>query len=82
MAQGKALPPSIDMRLPRPPTLARADGDSFLVYELHLTNFGDRPLRLQKMDVATGTGAARKILIGLGDIPLKLPPGNLLVCFP
>ena len=70
VAQGSALPPSIDMRVPKPPTVARADGQSFLVYELHVTNFGGQPLALQKVEVATGTGAARRSLLALADSPL------------
>ena len=69
-AQGTALPPSLDLRVPKPPTVARADGKSFLVYELHVTNFGGQPVTLQRVEVATGSGSARRSLVAVTDSPL------------
>jgi hypothetical protein len=69
-AQGTALPPSVDLRVPKPPTVARADGKSFLVYELHVTNFGGQPVTLQRVEVATGSGPARRSLVAVTDSPL------------
>jgi Peptidase family M23 len=69
-AQSNALPPSVDLRVPKPPTVARADGKSFLVYELHLTNFGAQPVTLQRVEVAAGSGSSLRTLIAVTDSPL------------
>ncbi len=70
LAQGTVLPPSLDLRVTKPPTIARAAGQSFLVYELHVTNFGVPPVTLQRVEVANGSGAARRSLIAIADSPL------------
>jgi hypothetical protein len=36
------------------PSLANAGGQKFIVYELHLTNFYQAPLTLQKVEVMSG----------------------------
>jgi len=49
-----AAPPlheSFDLQLPVPPTPVRIDGQQRLVYELHLTNFAQEPLTLQRVEV-------------------------------
>jgi hypothetical protein len=44
----------VEIRVPQPPTPARALGRVHLAYELHLTNFGAEPLRLLSVDVLSG----------------------------
>ena len=52
-AQGAALPPFVELRVPKPPTVATGDGVSFLAYEMHVTNFTSRPMTLQRVEVGT-----------------------------
>jgi murein DD-endopeptidase len=63
------LPPFLELRVPKPPTVATADGSSFLVYELHITNFTLQPLTLQRIEVATAT-APRRVLMTVADSAL------------
>src|SRR5438477_7408316 len=63
------LPPPIELRVPKPPTVATADAGSFLVYELHVTNFGGQPLTLKRVEVVTAD-AAKRTLLTLGDSAL------------
>ena len=63
------LPPPIELRVPKPPTVATADAGSFLVYELHVTNFGGQPLTLKRVEVLTAD-AAKRTLLTLGDSAL------------
>ncbi|MET4683329.1 M23 family metallopeptidase [Brevundimonas faecalis] len=41
----------LEMRVPVPPTAVPSDGREYLVYELHLRNFGHRPMSLGRMEV-------------------------------
>jgi hypothetical protein len=50
-AQRAALPPGVEVRIPKPPTLGRGDGKQFLVYELHVTNLQGDTLVLKRIDV-------------------------------
>ena len=63
------LPPFLELRVPKAPTVATADGASFLVYELHITNFTLQPLTLQRIEVATAT-APRRVLMTVADTAL------------
>jgi murein DD-endopeptidase MepM/ murein hydrolase activator NlpD len=42
---------SFDMTVPAPPSPITIDGQDWLIYELHLTNFSREPLRILKVDV-------------------------------
>ena len=62
------LPPAIELRVPKPPTVATGDGISFLAYELHLTNFAAANLMLRRIDVLrAGDG---QVLLTLEDSAL------------
>jgi murein DD-endopeptidase len=65
-AQGAQLPPSLELRVPKPPTLGRGNGASFLTYELHLTNLGVQPLTLKSVEVWPADGS-RAALLSLSD---------------
>jgi len=65
-AQGAILPPPLELRVPKPPTLAAAEGGSFLAYELHLTNFSAQALTLKRVEVLT-TDATPQVLLSLSD---------------
>src|SRR3954452_17132351 len=61
-----SLPPFLEMRVPKPPTVATAESGSFLVYELHVTNFMPQPVTMKKLDVMAAT-ADHRVLLSLGD---------------
>ena len=44
---------SFDVQLPFAPTLVEIGRQRQLVYELHLTNFASRPIRLERLDILT-----------------------------
>ena len=53
-----ATPPlreSFDLQVPVPPAAVRIDGQQRLLYELHLTNFAQEPLTLQRVEVLDAT---------------------------
>jgi murein DD-endopeptidase MepM/ murein hydrolase activator NlpD len=52
----KSLDAPIDVRVPEPPTVFRADGKSHLAYELHLTNFSSQDCALTRVEVLRGDG--------------------------
>jgi hypothetical protein len=56
------LPPFVEMRVPKPPTVGFGNGASFLVHELHVTNFQPAALTLTKVEVITGDGEGRVLL--------------------
>ena len=71
-AQGARLPPAVEVRVPKAPTVATGDGASFLVYELHVTNLAAAPLtltRLEVLDATDGAGSGR-VLLALSDSAL------------
>jgi murein DD-endopeptidase MepM/ murein hydrolase activator NlpD len=68
-AQGPSLPPFLELRVPKSPTVATAEGGSFLAYELHVTNFMAQQITLKKVDVVTA-GGDRRVLLSLGDSAL------------
>ncbi|MGE5100563.1 MAG: hypothetical protein ACM3SX_11305, partial [Deltaproteobacteria bacterium] len=41
----------VEVTTPKPPTPVMADGKKLLGYELHVTNFGARPLALKSIEV-------------------------------
>lgn len=51
-AQGAQLPPPIELRVPKPPTVGGGENGSFIAYELHVTNFGMQPLTLRNVEVS------------------------------
>ena len=69
MAQGASLPPPLELRVPKPPTVATAENGSFLTYELHVTSFGAQPVSLKRIDVVTATND-RRVLMSTSDSAL------------
>jgi hypothetical protein len=63
------LPPFVEMRVTKAPTVASANGASFLVHELHVTNFQATPLTLTRVEVLSGDGDGR-VLFALEDSTL------------
>ena len=48
------LPPSLELRVPKAPTLGSAETGSFIAYEIHVTNFSTQPMTLKGVDVLSG----------------------------
>jgi murein DD-endopeptidase len=57
-AQAALLPPSLEIRTPKAPTVASGGGSRYLVYELHITNLGADTLTLKRIDVLADAGAS------------------------
>ena len=60
----------VEVVVPKAPTPVTAGGSPVLVYELHVTNFGSRPLVLRSLEVFSGTSAADRPLAMLRDSAL------------
>ena len=76
-AQTVSLPPFFELRVPKPPTVAAANGSSFLVHELHITNFADTAL-LTRVEVLDASSPQR-VLFTAEDtalLPLVSRPGT------
>ncbi len=69
LAQGPQLPPFLELRVPKPPTVATGETGSFLAYELHVTSFVGQPVTLKKLDVLSASGDKR-VLLSLTDSAL------------
>jgi murein DD-endopeptidase len=63
------LPPSVELRVPKPPTVGAAEDGSFIAYEVHVTNLGMTPLTLTRVEVTSGD-AARRPIYSLSDSTL------------
>jgi hypothetical protein len=63
------FPPFVEIRAAKPPTVASGNGASFLVHELHVTNFQPVPLTLTRVEVLSGD-ADRRVLLALEDSAL------------
>jgi peptidase M23-like protein len=51
----------VEVTTPKPPTPVMADGKNMLGYELHVTNFGSRPLALKSVEVFSSLTATQPI---------------------
>jgi hypothetical protein len=54
------FPLQLEMRVPFDPTAFASEGCNYLMYELHLTNFGAAPLNLSRIEVLDADAAAAK----------------------
>jgi murein DD-endopeptidase MepM/ murein hydrolase activator NlpD len=61
-----SFPPFLELRVPKPPTVATAEHGSFLAYELYVTNFAAQPMTLRRIEVATASGE-RRLLLAISD---------------
>jgi hypothetical protein len=89
-AKSTAWPVPLEMRVPFDPTAFPSGRHVYLMYELHLTNFGTTPLSLSRIEVCDAVGTAQPIvafeaqqledmLQPLGGKPLSNPKGKLLI---
>jgi hypothetical protein len=62
------------MRVPKPPTVAPANGGAALAYELHLTNWFPQPFNVQRVEVLNGTDG--RVLLALADSTLARSLGR------
>lgn len=60
------LPPFLELRVPKPPTIAVAEGKAFLAYEMHVTNFAGATTTLKRVEVLSGG----KVIFTLADSAL------------
>src|SRR4051812_17768197 len=58
-AAAQNIPPSVEIRVPKAPTVAVGDSGAFLTYELHVTNLTPNVLTLRKVEVLAGPASAR-----------------------
>lgn len=63
-------PPQVTFEVPNPPIVARVDGSSVLVYELHITSYDAAPQTLKEVTVFTATG--EKLATYSGDTLKKM----------
>lgn len=63
------LGPFVEVRVPKAPTVGSGNGASFLVHELHVTNFQPALLTLAKVEVVSGDADGR-VLLTLADSAL------------
>ena len=62
------LPPFLELRIPKPPTVATGGGGSFLTYEMHVTNFAAALQTIKRVEVfSVGANGARTVLATLSD---------------
>ncbi|HEY4133295.1 MAG TPA: M23 family metallopeptidase [Gemmatimonadaceae bacterium] len=65
------IPPSIEFRVPKPPTVMVSDSGAFIVYELHVTNLTSTPMTLRRVEVmAADKGIAGRTVADLSDSTL------------
>lgn len=65
-AASAQLPPAVEVRVPKPPTVGVGETGSFIAYELHVTNFGTTALTLTRVDVES-SDATRRPILALSD---------------
>lgn len=68
-AQRAQLPPPLELRVPKAPTVGTGEHGSFIAYELHVTNFGMQALTLKSVEVLT-EDAEHTVLFTLADSAL------------
>ncbi|MDB4876729.1 MAG: peptidase [Gemmatimonadetes bacterium] len=60
-AASAQIPPNVEFRVPKPPTVAVSDSGAFLSYELHVTNLTATPLTLKRVEVFDAAKGGRVI---------------------
>lgn len=69
LGQGASLPPALELRVPKAPTVGYGVDGAFLAYELHVTNFGAQPVTLRAVEVLA-SDPDRRVLFTLSDSTL------------
>jgi Peptidase family M23 len=84
------FPLQLEIRVPFEPTAFPSEGRNYLMYELHLTNFGTAPLNLGRIEVLDADAAAAQpiatfeheletMLLPVGGSTVAGPKGNLTI---
>ena len=60
-----SFPPFLEMRVPKPPTVANGENAQVLAYEVHVTNFTPQPITLKKLEVLTSPD--KRVVFTLDD---------------
>ena len=60
-----SFPPFLEMRIPKPPTVAASEKGPFLAYEVHVTNFTPQPVTLKKLEVMASPD--QRVVLTLSD---------------
>ena len=60
-----SFPPFLEMRIPKPPTVAASEKGPFLAYEVHVTNFTPQPVTLKKLEVMSSPD--QRVVLTLSD---------------
>ncbi len=60
-----SFPPFLEMRTPKPPTVAASEKGPFLAYEVHVTNFTPQPVTLKKLEVMSSPD--QRVVLTLSD---------------
>ena len=68
-ASAQSIPPSVEFRVPKPPTVAVGDSGAFLAYELHVTNLTPATLALRRVEVRAVDDTGR-VLFAVADSAL------------
>jgi murein DD-endopeptidase len=55
------IPPNVEFRVPKPPTVAVSDSGAFLSYELHVTNLTNTSMTLERVEVFDAAKGGRVI---------------------
>jgi hypothetical protein len=63
-------PLQVEMRVPFEPTAFSSAGRTHLTYELHLTNFGNAPLTLRRIEMLDASGEAAEPVAAFEGAPL------------
>jgi murein DD-endopeptidase len=63
------FPPAIEVRVPKPPTVAHGGGETILPYELHVTNLAAQGITLQRIEVLNADNGAT--MMTLSDSTLQ-----------
>ena len=56
------IPPSIEFRVPKPPTVANSDSGAFVAYELHVTNLTPAAMKVQRVEVFDPASPDRDVM--------------------
>lgn len=85
------FPLQLEIRVPFEPTAFPSDGNIYVMYELHLTNFGTDPLNLSRIEVLDADAAGAQPIATFGEEQLNTmlqavggstevgPKGNLTI---
>jgi murein DD-endopeptidase len=77
-AQLTGFPPALEVRVPKPPTVAHGGGQTILPYELHITNFTGQSITLQRIEVVGADVGSGPALASTGTPLLTLTDSALL----